>query len=453
MKKFKSKVLCMFVSSLVFSSGLLALTSDSFVIGVKTDNLGISADNQFTIPTYSGSTYNYSVDCDSDGSYEATGVDGNYTCSFPIGSDVARTIIIDGTFPRIYFNNEGDVGKLTTVEQWGTQQWESMEKAFFGARNLQYVPNTPAPDLSAVTDMSYMFGHAVLMNNSLNSWDTANIKNMNTLFFDATAFNGNISDWNTSTVTSMFSMFNKAKNFNQNIASWDVSQVSNISNMFASAEKFNQDIGDWNVGNVTNMSSLFSNNDLFSQDIGMWNVSEVMRMNAMLPEANLSVSDYDHILHEWSKLLLRNGVIFDAGNSHYCNGLVAKDAMISQHGWTINDAGENCDFYIDTPYLQTVQPGAPQKVVSLSTHRVSSDPVSYSIVGGSDIDKFFLSTSNGSELYIYSTDIDNPGDNNKDNIYRVRIRAVSGSYSDQRTIRVKVSNNTVLVPVVYYLLQ
>ena len=65
-----------------------ALTDD-FVITVKTDNLSTGSSNstQFTIPTYAGETYNYNVDCDNDGSDEATGQTGSYTCDYGTGNE------------------------------------------------------------------------------------------------------------------------------------------------------------------------------------------------------------------------------------------------------------------------------------------------------------------------------------------------------------------------------
>ena len=54
---------------------------DDLVITVKTDNAGSSSDTQFTIPT-NGGGYNYNVDCDDDGTDEATGQTGAYTCSY-----------------------------------------------------------------------------------------------------------------------------------------------------------------------------------------------------------------------------------------------------------------------------------------------------------------------------------------------------------------------------------
>ena len=54
---------------------------NDFVITVKTNNAGTSSSTQFTIPTVGGG-YNYNVDCDNDGTDEATARNGNYTCSY-----------------------------------------------------------------------------------------------------------------------------------------------------------------------------------------------------------------------------------------------------------------------------------------------------------------------------------------------------------------------------------
>ena len=54
---------------------------DDFVISVQTDNPGTSADDQFTVPT-TGGGYDYNIDCDDDGTDEATAQTGNYTCDY-----------------------------------------------------------------------------------------------------------------------------------------------------------------------------------------------------------------------------------------------------------------------------------------------------------------------------------------------------------------------------------
>ena len=51
------------------------------------------------------------------------------------------------------FGDGANADKLQSIEQWGDIQWESMRRAFAGAKNMVYNA-TDTPDLSAVTDMS-----------------------------------------------------------------------------------------------------------------------------------------------------------------------------------------------------------------------------------------------------------------------------------------------------------
>ncbi len=438
--------------------------SDAFVITVKTDNSGTSANNEFTIPTYLGSSYRYSVDCDLDGVFDAVAQTGDYTCVYPVDDPVtSRAIAIEGLFPQIYFNNDGDKEKIITVEQWGTQQWKSMENAFWGCINLAYVPDTPAPDLFSVNSMASMFNAAFQFNSDIGSWDVSSVSNMNYMFKNALAFNKDISDWNMSNVTYMSHMFSSARSFNQDISGWDVSHVLSMQGTFTDATAFNQDIGDWDVSKVTSMANMFWLADAFSQDIASWDVSDVNFMQTMFFESNISISDYDHILQQWSKLSLQEDVIFGAENRYYCNGATAKNKIQNDFNWIITDAGQNCDFYIDMPYEIVLhklnEPTSDYLVKSLivireiailSTHNTGSGSIEYAIVGGSDSSRFVIL---GDTLWMESVQVNNPIDSNQDNIYRVRIRAESGAYSDERTISVKVVNNAATTPIMMYLLQ
>ena len=48
-----------------------------------------------------------------------------------------KVVRISGTFPRIYFNNDADDrANIIAINQWGTQAWASMDRAFAGASNL-----------------------------------------------------------------------------------------------------------------------------------------------------------------------------------------------------------------------------------------------------------------------------------------------------------------------------
>lgn len=125
------------------------------------------------------------------------------------------TVKITGTFPHLFLNGNAsftradNAGKLRSIEQWGSIQWESMNSAFEGASNATYNA-TDTPDLSNVTSMKEMF-------------------------YDASAFNGDISGWDVSGVANVAAMFKNASSFNQDIGSWDVSSVTDMTSMFDGA--------------------------------------------------------------------------------------------------------------------------------------------------------------------------------------------------------------------------
>ena len=271
-------------------------SNTDFIITVKSDNPGTSGYAQFTIPTH-GSGINYKVDCNNDGTFEATGLHGDYTCTFQ--SQGTHTIRISsgssGTgFPQIFFNGEGDKLKLLSVDQWGTGKWTSMSQAFYGCAHLTLTA-TDAPDLSLVESMAEMFAYADAFNQPIGNWNVSNVMDMSGMFL-ATSFNQPIGNWNTSNVKYMDSMFEKASAFNQPIGNWNTSNVTNMSYMFFRDSTFNQAIGGWNTSNVTNMSFMFFQAIAFNQPIGNWNVSKVTDMRGMFlsaPVFNQSIGNWD----------------------------------------------------------------------------------------------------------------------------------------------------------------
>ena len=201
-------------------------------------------------------------------------------------------------------------------------------------------------DVGQVTNMSLMFQGANVFNQPIGSWNVSNVTNTNNMFLGASAFNQPIGTWNMRNVTNMQGMFAYDSNFNQPIGSWDLSMVSNMSSMFQGANVFNQPIASWNVSNVTNMSSMFLGATAFNLPLGSWDVSNVTNMSLMFANANLSTVNYDATLIGWAARAANSGVIqmvtFSAGNSNYCNGLVARDYLTNNFGWNITDGGVDC---------------------------------------------------------------------------------------------------------------
>ncbi|XP_022841018.1 Bacterial surface protein 26-residue repeat, partial [Ostreococcus tauri] len=156
-------------------------------------------------------------------------------------------------------------------------------------------------DVSAVTDISFMFSGATSFNQPIGNWNVSAVTDMSGLFSGATSFNQPIGNWNVSAVTSMNNMFEDARSFNQPIGNWNVSAVTDISFMFANARSFNQPIGNWNVSAVTGMYSMFRGATSFNQPIGSWNVSAVTNMAYIFANA----SSFDQPIGAWNTASVR----------------------------------------------------------------------------------------------------------------------------------------------------
>jgi surface protein len=295
-----------------------------FITTWKTDNLGSSADNQITIPTFPDETYDYNIDW-GDGTADSN-VTGNITHTYATSGNYQ--VSITGIFPRIYFHNngfdlnEGDKDKIILVNQWGDIQWTSMSDAFLGCTNLDIVA-TDLPDLSNVFIMDDMFNQcsslianptigdwdlsnvvitagmfsgATNFNQPIGNWDMKNVINTSAMFASAVSFNQSIGNWDVGKVIYMESMFSNAKSFDQPIGNWNVSRVENMILMFAQASSFNQDIGNWDVGNVKSMRLVFSGCSSFNQDLNNWNVENVTSMERMFRNAlvfNQDIGNWD----------------------------------------------------------------------------------------------------------------------------------------------------------------
>ena len=206
----------------IFSSS--AFSQSAFATIWRTTSSGES----ITIPTFTGETYDYTVDW-GDGSSSDTNVMGDVTHNYAVSGDYL--IIITGLFPRIYFNCEGDKLKIISIEEWGANPWTSMNSAFVCCENL-VINAGDAPNLSGVTDLGIMFTGAIYFDGDLSSWDVSKVTNMDHMFADARAFHGGLGSWDVSSVIDMSGMFLGATAFNDDL-SWDISNVLYMTDMFA----------------------------------------------------------------------------------------------------------------------------------------------------------------------------------------------------------------------------
>jgi len=383
----------------------------AFVTTWKTDNQGFSNDNQITIPTYTSQQweeaiiYDYTIDW-GDGTND-TNVTGDITHTY--ATPGIYTVSITGDFPRIYFEGwdiEKDNQKILTVEQWGNYGWESMQGAFRECINLDVVAED-IPNFTWLENMSSMFYgcSSLIGNETINQWETQNVREMYSVFSNATQFNQpigawdvgevrafydmfsgatqfnqslsswnllnafgisgmfrdtefnqDISNWDVSNVEYMSEVFKSNTKFNQDISSWDVSSVKDMSGVFNGATNFNKDISIWDVSKVTYMSYLFNEASSFNQNIGNWNISAVANMYAIFDYSGISNDNYDAILIGWEQLpSLRNDVVVSAIDKRFCQSAQARANIQAIYGWTFNDSGKslNCNTSEERAFITT----------------------------------------------------------------------------------------------------
>ena len=106
---------------------------NALVIVLRTDNLGTSNDNQFTISTNPSLTYNYTVKT-SDGQF-FSGLTGDSTITF--NTTGVQEISITGVFPSFYYNNVSDKAKITELKEFGFYSNSTTQlNAFYGCSNM-----------------------------------------------------------------------------------------------------------------------------------------------------------------------------------------------------------------------------------------------------------------------------------------------------------------------------
>ena len=259
-----------------------ALATDDFVTTWR-----VTAGQSITIPTYATETYHYTVNWGSGEAADTATYTGNAVHTYADADDYE--VRISGTFPRIYFNNEGDKDKIIAIKQWGNGRWTSMEKSFYGCSNLVGDTND-RPDLSTVTDMNNMFNNADAFNQNIGDWDVSKVTNMSNMFAHTAIFNQPIGGWDVSSVTDLSGMFQHSS-FNQPIGGWNTGEVTDMNNMFNYNHIFNQPIGDWVTRNVTNMSAMFRRAFGFNQPIGGWVTRNLTDMSYMFQNATLMTHD------------------------------------------------------------------------------------------------------------------------------------------------------------------
>ncbi|MBA6348122.1 BspA family leucine-rich repeat surface protein [Colwellia sp. BRX8-9] len=257
----------------------------------------VEDNQQITIPVNYDYEYDYTVDW-GDGS-PITTENGYATHEYTSAGEY--TVKIAGTFPVIELIISSSKDLIFSIEQWGNIQWQSMRGAFANCVNLK-INAVDAPDLTAVTDMSFMFYKADAFNGDLSNWDVSSVTNMFGLFYGAQNFNSDLSNWDVSAVTNMGRMFYYAESFNSDLSNWDVSSVTNMGGLFYVTQNFNGDLSNWDVSSVTDMRYMFDGLALSNSDLSNWDVSSVTNMEGMF----YGISSFNDDISNWDVSAVTN---------------------------------------------------------------------------------------------------------------------------------------------------
>ena len=280
-----------------------AQTPGSFSTTWDTTQPGTSSSSAITIPKTSsdiGTGYDYSIywegisgaGAGATGTVATTTASTDQTIDFGV-SGVYRVDII-GDFPRLYPNYGGDADRLMTVEQWGINQWTNMEGMFAGTSNMNFTA-TDTPDLSMVTDMSYMFDESANFNANINNWDVSNVTNFEGTFFNADAFDQPLNNWDIASATNIRFMFSDTAAFNSSVAGWDISGVTQIDGIFSDTTAFNQPLESWDMSNITSVRDMFQRAAAFNQPLAGWEMGAVTVMDGLFNDATA----FDQDINNW----------------------------------------------------------------------------------------------------------------------------------------------------------
>jgi hypothetical protein len=340
---------------LVFSSNLFAAASDHFVTTWETT----AVDTVITIPTFAGGTYSYAIDWDNDMVPDETGITGDATHDYGVIQS-SQTINIKGLFPQIYFNNSGDKDKILSIDQWGTNPWASMLRAFEGTSNLINKAGD-IPNLSNATKLGRMFSKASSIGSPSDTgnwdWDTGTIQAFGSMFTDAISFNKDIGGWDlTAANIAITSMFQRAASFNQDLSNWTTNNVISMQNMFNEATSFNQNLSSWNIENVTSPFGDFLTNTAFS------------------------TSNYDALLVAWNNQSVNSGLILNVGTTTYClqAAVDARVNLTTTDGWMITDGGHTnaCDILFENSFEEVIIVKAAKQQIPYDFSAVNFDTLS-----------------------------------------------------------------------------
>jgi len=287
----------------------------------------------------------------------------------PSNWDVSNVNTFSQAFRGMFQNNVGSID----LSNWNikTSGPVNMYIIFGFSNKLTSVGDISSWDVSRVTNLGYFGANcSVLQLPNLSSWNTGNVTNLRNAFqnMGTSASVSGIENWDTSSVNNVVACFQGCRALNTTAINWDLrncnnlyqtfrqadfqngsftlniqtdSTLTNVSQLFYASSSFNSITIGNNVdfSNVTNFSYAFGQMGSLSLTLPTnFSFASGTSFTQFLTGTTLSSSDYNTLLIYIEASNQNNNITFDAPTCVATGaGLTARNALINDHGWTIND--------------------------------------------------------------------------------------------------------------------
>ena len=302
--------------------------NEAFQMTIDTTNAG-SASDTFILRCGNIGTYNAVIDWgDSTTSDITSWNDADLTHVYSVGG--TYQISITGELSWINYKNIGDKLKVISIDNWGSNQWLSMQEAYLGCTNM-LINAVDTPDFSLCTSFYRAFRDCPI--GSLvgaENWNMSSATQINSIFENTSIIGHlNLSGWD---LTSCTLISNASFTFisNSNVTSIDFSNWTlrtlgtTITNFISNCDSLTTvtGINTWqNTNLITSLSNFISGNALLSSlDFSGMDLSGVTTFLQMFYiNANLSDIDVSNItLNSIGNVSMQN-MFYLNNNGGICN--------------------------------------------------------------------------------------------------------------------------------------
>jgi hypothetical protein len=307
-----------------------SLEKTKFIFTIDTTKAG-SASDTFILPCGNYKVYNAVIDW-GDGSTSDITTYNDADLTHIYSSSGVYKISISGHFPWIYFNNAGDKLKVISIDNWGLNDWDAFDRAFYGCSNM-VVNAIDTPVLSNLTYLTDGRFFRTFYNTGITT--IPNFKNWSSeyIYYAPSMFNGCL---NLTTLDMSGMDFS-------NCTSFGTSGVEGMFNGCINLDSINVTGMTLNSVDDVKCNIMFQNIGTFDL-IGLdtWNIEKITSFAGFMYGSSTTTVEYDKLLIAWDGQDAVNSLAVNFGTSKYTLGSAAATArasLIANDLWTITDGG------------------------------------------------------------------------------------------------------------------